>query len=85
MSLHHDMRYQFYDSSFERFRADVQYIGGTIEIILSPSSSMRERAEALLVGTIMTIKVFSPTTRFIKLGNKLRQFRKVSPGISVMA
>lgn len=79
------MRYQFYDSSFERFRADVQYIGGTIEIILSPSSSMRERAEALLVGTIMTIKVFSPTTRFIKLGNKLRQFRKVSPGISVMA
>ena len=85
LSLHHDMRYEFYDSSFERFRADVQYIGGSIEIILSPSSTLRERGEALLVGTIMTLKVLSPGGRLLKLGNKLRTLRKVSPGISVIA
>jgi len=84
LSLHHDLRYEFYDSSFERFRADVQYIGGTVEIILSPSSTLRERGEALLVGTIMTLKLISPGGRLLKLGNKLRQLRKVSPGISVM-
>lgn len=85
LSLHHDMRYEFYDSSFERFRADVQYIGGSIGIALSPTSTWRERGEAVLVGGIMTLKVASPGGRLLKLANKLRTLRKISPGISVVA
>lgn len=85
LSLHHDMRYEFYDSSFERFRADVQYIGGSIGIVFSPTSTWRERGEAALVGGIMTLKVVSPGGRLFKLANKLKRLKKISPGISVVA
>ena len=85
LSLHHDMRYEFYDSSFERFRADVQYIGGSIGIVFSPSSTWRERGEAVLVGGIMTLKVASPGGRLLKLASKMKRLKKISPGISVIS
>lgn len=89
LSLHHDMRYEFYDSGFERFRADVQYIGGAAGIVFSPTSTWRERGEAVLVGGIMTLKVVSdvalPSKRIIMLARQLRKLRKISPGISVIA
>jgi hypothetical protein len=87
LSLHHDLRYEFYDSQFERFRADVQYVGGTVGIVLSPTSSWRERGEAVLVGGIMTLKVVShviPQKRLISLAGKLKRLRKFSRGISVI-
>ena len=85
LSLHHDMRYEIYDSSFERFRADVQYIGGSIGIVFSPSSTWRERGEAVLVGGIMTLKVASPGGRLLKLASKMKRLKKISPGISVIS
>ena len=89
LSLHHDMRYEFYDSGFERFRADVQYIGGAVGIVFSPTSSFRERGEAVLVGSIMTLKVVSdvalPGKRVVMLARKLKKLRKISAGISVIA
>ncbi len=90
LSLHHDMRYQFYgDSAFEVFRADVQYIGGAVGIVFSPTSSFRERGEALLVGSVMTLKVVSdvalPSKRVVMLARKLKKLRKISAGISVIA
>lgn len=89
LSLHHDLRYEFYDSAFERFRADVQYVGGAVGIVLSPSSSWRERGEAVLVGSIMTAKVLSnvliPSKRIISLIGKLKRLRKISPAISVVS
>ena len=88
LSLHHDLRYEFYDSAFERFRADVQYVGGTIGIVLSPTSSWRERGEAALVGGIMTLKVVSnvivPQKRIFMLARKLKKLKKISPGVSVV-
>lgn len=90
LSLHHDLRYEFYgDDGFEVFRADVQFIGGAIGITLSPTSTFRERSEALLVGSIMTLKVVSdvalPSKRVISLAQKLKKLRKISAGISVIA
>jgi len=90
LSLHHDMRYEFYgDQPLEVFRADVQYIGGSIGIVFSPSSTFQERGEALLVGGIMTLKVVGdvaiPSKRLLTLGRKLKDLRKISSGISVMA
>ena len=85
LSLHHDMRYQFYgDSEFEVFRADVQFIAGSIGIVFSPSSTMRERGEAVFVGGVMGLKLLAPAGRLLKLGNKLRRLRKINPGISVV-
>ena len=88
MSLHHDLRYEFYDSSFERFRADVQFIGGAIGITLSPTSSWRERGEAILVGGIMTLKVAGnvliPQKRVFMLARKLKKLKKINPSISVI-
>lgn len=89
LSLHHDMRYEFYDSTFERFRADVQFIGGAVGIVFSPSSTFRERGEAVLVGSVMTLKVVSdvalPGRRIVSLAKKLKKLRKISAGISVIA
>jgi len=89
LSLHHDMRYEFYDSAYERFNADVHFIFGSAGIVLSPKSSMQERGEALLVGTVMTLKVVSdfviPSKRLITLGRKLKGLRKISPAISVVS
>ena len=90
LSLHHDLRYEFYgDSEFEVFRADVQYVGGAIGIVFSPSSTFRERGEGLVVGSIMTLKIVSdvaiPSKRVLSLGRKLKDLRKISPGISVIA
>jgi len=88
LSLHHDLRYEFYDSSFERFRADVQFIGGAIGITLSPTSSWRERGEAVLVGGIMTLKVAGdvliPQKRVFMLARKLKKLKKINPSISVI-
>ena len=90
LSLHHDMRYEFYGGdSFEVFRADVQFIGGAIGIVFSPRSTFRERVEAGIVGSIMTLKIVSdvaiPSKRVLSLGRKLKDLRKISPGISVVA
>ena len=75
LSLHHDMRYEFYgDNPFEVFRADVQYIGGAIGIVFSPRSSMRERGEAVLVGGIMTMKV---VVSFVNPFNKFKQAQRL--------
>lgn len=83
------MRYEFYDSAYERFNADVHFIVGSAGIVLSPKSTMQERGEALLVGTIMTMKVVSdfviPSKRLITLGRKLKDLRKISPAISVVS
>lgn len=88
LSLHHDIRYLGisrdskndgllnFQSDFETFNADVRYIGGAIGIILSPSSSMQERAEAAFVGSLMTVKI---AYNFLPIGrtySKFRQFQK---------
>ena len=84
LSLHHDMRYQFYDSDIERFNADVHYITGAIGIVIAPDSTLKERGEAALVGTLMLVKTITPAGRFVRLASKLKRLRKISPGISVM-
>lgn len=86
LSLHHDMRYEFYDSAWERFRADVQYVGGSIGIVFSPTSTFRERGEALLVGGVMGLKVVSnviPARRLLALGRAMRNLKRFK-GVSVM-
>lgn len=80
LSLHHDMRYEFYgDNMFEVFRADVQFIGGAIGIVFAPRSSMKERGQAVLVGSIMTMKivsdVFMPGKRIVSIGRALRKLK----------
>lgn len=89
LSLHHDLRYKFYgDSSYEVFRADVQFVGGAIGIVFAPKSTFRERTEALFVGSIMTTKIVYdvalPSKRIIALARQLKKLKKFSPGISVM-
>lgn len=89
LSLHHDLRYEFYgDDPFEVFRADVQYIGGSVGIVFSPTSTWRERGEGALVGGIMTLKVLGdvllPQKRIITLARKLKKLKKISKGISVI-
>ena len=72
LSLHHDMRYEFYDSGFERFNADVHFIVGAAGIAFGLRSSFRERVEAIAVGGIMTLKVvtefFNPLKKLSTLG-----------------
>ena len=89
LSLHHDLRYEFYDSSYERFNADIKYIGGAVGIVLSPRSTFRERGEAAFVGGVMTLKVLSdvaiPQKRLVSLYRQLRKLKKISPTISVVA
>lgn len=89
LSLHHDLRYKFYgDDAFEVFRADVQYVGGAIGIVFTPKSTWRERGEAALVGSIMTVKIVAdvalPSKRLLNLFRSLRKLKKISPGISVI-
>ncbi len=83
------MRYEFYDSAYERFNADVHFIFGSAGIVLSPGSTIRERGEAALVGSIMTLKLVSdfviPSKRLLSLGSKLKDLRKISPAISVVS
>tara|TARA_Y100000015_G_C2379414_1_gene84207 strand:+ start:300 stop:608 length:309 start_codon:yes stop_codon:yes gene_type:complete len=89
LSLHHDLRYEFYDSQFERFNADVKFIGGAVGIVFGLRSSMRERAEAAFVGGVMTVKVVSdvaiPSKRLSQLFRQLKKLKKINKGISVMA
>ena len=89
LSLHHDLRYEFYDSTFERFNADVNFIGGAVGIVFSPSSTMRERGEAAFVGGVMTLKVVGdvaiPSKRLTMLFRQLKKLKKISPSISVVA
>jgi len=85
LSLHHDIRYLGisrdskndgllnFQSDFETFNADVRYVGGAIGIILSPSSSMQERAEAAFVGSLMTVKI---AYNFLPIGRTYSKFRK---------
>ena len=84
LSLHHDLRYEFYgDSEFEVFRADVQYVGGAIGIVFSPSSTFRERGEGLVVGSIMTLKIVSnfvnPIKKFQMAGRLLKRAKGFRP------
>ena len=80
LSLHHDLRYEFYSSPSERFRADVQYIGGAVGIVFGLKSSWRERGEAVLVGSIMTAKlvtnVFNPFKKLALLGRSFKSLKE---------
>ncbi len=85
LSLHHDIRYQGISRStsehgllnftvdYETLNADVRYIGGAIGIILSPSSSMRERVEAAFAGTLMTVKL---AYNFLPIGRTYSKFKR---------
>ena len=84
LSLHHDLRYEFYgDSMFEVLRADVQFIGGAIGIVFSPTSSFRERGEAVLVGGIMGLKIVAdfvnPIKKFQMANRFFKQAKKFKP------
>ena len=76
LALSHDMRYDNYDSAYERFNADVHFIVGSAGIVFSPSSTWRERGEALLVGGVMTIKILSNFVNPLKKFSQLKQFGK---------
>ncbi len=80
LSLHHDMRYEFYSSPMERFRADVQYIGGAIGIVFGLKSTWRERGEGILVGGIMTLKLagnlFNPFKKLAMLGRTFKGLKE---------
>lgn len=99
LSLHHDIRYQTirrnseddglfnFISDYETINADANFIGGAIEIALSPSSTMEERYQAVIVGSLMSVKLaFSFTgvggayTRY----KRIKKLRKRTSVISVM-
>ena len=76
LSLDHDIRYQFSEGALDTLNADIHYIKGGLTIALGPGSSFRERGEAVLVTSIMGVKVLSDVTvQPGKLG--LRALRQV--------
>lgn len=95
LALHHDIRYQTIErnsendglfnfiSDYETINADVKFIGGAIEIALSPSSTFEERYQAAIVASLMSIKLaFS----FTGLGSAFTRWKRIkkTPLISVM-
>lgn len=86
LSLHHDIRYQTIErnskddglfnfvSDYETINADVNFIGGAIEIALSPSSTMEERFQAAFVGGLMTIKL---AFNFTGIGGAYTRFKRI--------
>lgn len=57
MSLDHDIAYHFAENDADILRADLRYITGAIRIALGPGSTVRERGEAVVVGTAIGAKV----------------------------
>lgn len=86
LSLHHDIRYQTirrnskddgflnFVSDYETINADVNFIGGAIEIALSPGSTMEERFQAAFVGSLMTVKL---AFNFTGVGGAYTRFKRV--------
>lgn len=86
LSLHHDIRYQTIErnsadeglfnfvSDYETINADVKFIGGAIEIAVSPSSSMEERVQAAFVGSLMTVKL---AFNFSGIGGAYTRFKRI--------
>lgn len=62
LSLEHDIRYQFSEGALDTFNADIHYIVGGISIAFAPGSTFKERGEAVLVTSIMGLKVLSDVT-----------------------
>jgi len=85
LSLHHDIRYQSisresaddgllnFNSDYEILNADLNYIGGTIGIFFSPSSSPQERIESVVAGTLMSVKV---AYNFLPVGRSFSKFKR---------
>lgn len=85
LALHHDMRYDAYDGFLDRFNADVHFIVGAAGIVLSPTSSWRERGEALFTGGIMTTKVIMDTAfNPIKKLSMLKRFSKSAKEFQIL-
>ena len=96
LSLHHDIRYQTIEKNsdgsyfnliddYETINADVKFIGGAVEIALGPGSTLEERAQAALVGTLMSVKL---AFNFTGIGNAWKRFKRFQRGlgnISVMS
>jgi len=90
LSLHHDIRYQTisknseddglfnFVSDYETINADVRFIGGAIEIGLSPSSTMEERFQAAFVGSLMTVKL---AFNFTGIGGAYTRFKRIKKKI----
>ena len=86
LALHHDIRYQTirrnskddgflnFVSDYETINADVNFIGGAIEIALSPGSTMEERFQAAFVGSLMTVKL---AFNFTGVGGAYTRFKRV--------
>ncbi len=84
LSLHHDIRYQgieknetgFFNlvSDYEIINADVNFIGGAIEIVISPGSTMEERFQAALVGSLMSVKL---AFNFTGIGGAYTRFKRI--------
>jgi len=62
LSLDHDIYYHFAENDNDILRADLRYITGAMRIALGPGSTVRERSEAVLVGTIIGAKVLLTST-----------------------
>lgn len=94
LSLHHDIRYQgieknddgFFNlvTDYETINADVRFIGGAIEIALGPGSSIEERLQAVVVGTLMSIKLAFNFTGIGGAYTRFKRIRKKFDLISVM-
>lgn len=83
LSVDHDIFYMFAESPSDILRADLKYVEGSIGIALGPGYTLRERGEAVLVGTLMGAKVLSdlvPGGKYaLRMAGKLRQLRAVKP------
>ena len=56
LSLDHDIYYHLAESQTDIARADLRYITGAMRIAVAPGSTVRERAEAVVVGTVIGAK-----------------------------
>lgn len=79
LSLDHDIYYHFAENDNDILRADLRYITGAMRIAVGPGSTVRERGEAVLVGTAIGAKVL--LTSALGVGKPAlrgwRAFRKV--------
>lgn len=87
LSLHHDIRYLGitrataddgmlnFTEDYEILNADVNFVGGAIGIFFDPRSTMQERSEAALVGSLMTVKI---AYNFLPIGRAFTRFKRFS-------
>jgi len=97
LSLHHDIRYQTirrnseddgflnFVSDYETINADVNFIGGAIEIALSPGSTMEERFQAAFVGSLMTVKLAFNFTGVGGAYTRYKRVKKLKDRVSVIS